>query len=334
MNTRSYLLHGHKVTVVGEDPILVALQRRIGLFPPADSGIPSRLHFSYHRIPDQVFCDRALLPSGPNHLVLELAGARALYFDATEELYIDVPGRARVLCNTETRQVNVTYPQSSAGDIEFLAHLCFTLPLAELLKREGLYMIHAAGLCLDGKGLLVAGASASGKTTLAISLLRGGFGFLSDDTTFFTTSRGLRALAFPDEIDVTERTAGYFPELRNLAKRSSSPRRHKHSFNFTHLYSTGPTWECTPAVLVFPRAVGASESVLTSMPKSEALIELLCNVVRTETRSAQAHLDALAALVKQCRCYRLHAGRDFDVMPTLFRSFLNENVSAQSPSSP
>ena len=38
-----------------------------------------------------------------------------------------------------------------------------TIALTELLKREGLFMLHAAGLEVGGKGLLVAGQSGSGK---------------------------------------------------------------------------------------------------------------------------------------------------------------------------
>lgn len=48
------------------------------------------------------------------------------------------------------------------------------------------------------------------------------------------------------------------------------------------------------------------------MEKDEALLELAPNVLLTEPRSSQAHLDALAGLVERCACYRLATGRDLD----------------------
>jgi hypothetical protein len=76
--------------------------------------------------------------------------------------------------------------------------------------------------------------------------------------------------------------------------------------------------------MVFPRP--GKSSILTPMPKAEALLELVCNVVRTEPRSSQAHLDALAQLVRNCRCYRLQTGHDFDRLPGLLRSVLQNET--------
>ena len=53
------------------------------------------------------------------------------------------------------------------------------------------------------------------------------------------------------------------------------------------------------------------------MTKGEALLELLPNVLLTEARSSQAHVDALGALVAACPAYRLATGRDFNALPVL-----------------
>jgi hypothetical protein len=52
-------------------------------------------------------------------------------------------------------------------------------------------------------------------------------------------------------------------------------------------------------------------------------MQLVCNIVRTEPRSSQGHLDALAALVRNSRCFRLQTGRDFDRLPALLRSIMD-----------
>jgi len=327
MNTHAYLLHGLNLAVSGEETILAALKGRLQQFPAAKPGTPSDFRFEFHPVPNAGYHRIHRLP-GPNRKVLEFRGGEARYSDALEQLSVEFPGRARAVCDTQTGDVRISFPESEAGNTGLLSHSLFTVPLAELLKRHGLYMVHAAGLSLGGKGLLIAGAAGAGKTTLTIALLRDGFGFLGDDTIFLrVSSAGLHALAFPDEIDVTPDTIQFFPELRCLAGQPSASSRRKRSLAPSRVYDARPVTKCRPAVLVFPQVARAHQSALTPMPKDAAFLELLCNVLRTEAASAQAHLDALAALVKQCLCFRLQTGRDFNALPNLLQSALSQAAS-------
>jgi hypothetical protein len=56
----------------------------------------------------------------------------------------------------------------------------------------------------------------------------------------------------------------------------------------------------------------------------EVFLDLVPNVLLTEARSSQAHLDALAELARTCDCYRLDTGRDFDALPRLLRGLVAE----------
>ena len=96
----------------------------------------------------------------------------------------------------------------------------FTLPFIETMKRRGLYNLHAAGLCKGERALLLPGSSGSGKSTLTLALLRAGWGFISDDMVFLKQGDS-RVLAFPDEIDFTEKTA----RLLELSPRHKLSRR-------------------------------------------------------------------------------------------------------------
>ena len=77
--------------------------------------------------------------------------------------------------------------------------------------------------------------------------------------------------------------------------------------------------ECKPGLLIFPKISGNASSVLKPMSSGEAPLQLLSNIIRTDSASSQNHLDALTALVKESKCYRLETGRDFDALPELFR---------------
>ena len=324
MKTHSHLLHGLKLSISADDTILAALKCRLQQFPAAKPETPSDLRFEFRQTLhiNDLRMEKAL---GPKRKVLDLHGGEVIYHEASCQIEVHYPGRARSVCDIQSGDVQVMYSEVEEGTIGLLTHPLFTIPMAELLKQRGLYMVHAAGLGLNGRGLLIAGATGTGKTTLTIALLRAGFDFLGDDTIFLRVNRtGLRALAFPDEIDATADTVCLFPELQNAMRQLPGGNRQKRSFVQSRVYDATVTWGCAPAILVFPQPAGAHESVLTHMPREAALLELICNVLRTEISSTQAHLDALATLVKQCRCYRLHTGRDFGALAVRLRSLLNQ----------
>jgi hypothetical protein len=319
MITRNYLFHGLKLTIFATEKVQTALSSRLGQFDVASGPASADLYFEYFSVPDLVR-DGVCRPAGQGRSVLDVKLGSVLYFQSSQQLFIEVPGRASALCDHATRHVSVSYSTAEPDPAALLSQAFFTIPLAEMLKQFGLFMVHAAGMSLAGKGLLVAGQSGAGKTTLTLALLRGGFEFLADDTVFLTGKN--RIMAFPDECAITAQTAEFFPELQLLQGVTKTNGTPKHPFCVSRLFGIKPCWECLPQVIVFPKPSPVRQSILTPMPKADALIELMCNVLRTEPHASQAHLDALATLVKSCQCYRLQTGRDFDHLPTLLKSVM------------
>jgi hypothetical protein len=78
------------------------------------------------------------------------------------------------------------------------------LPLAATLR--GLEVLHASGVALNGKALLIAGAAGAGKSSLAAALLRAGAQLLSDDAVALSLSTtGLTA--YPGSVALQLRVA-------------------------------------------------------------------------------------------------------------------------------
>ena len=133
---------------------------------------------------------------------------------------------------------------------------------------------------------------------------------------------GFRALAFPEEVDVSDQTAGFFPELSFLL---SAPKRcgwRKRQIHPIKMFGAKVAAEAQPAAVVIPRIAHSETSVLTKMDTDEAMLEIVCNVLLTEASSCRAHLEALRGLVKSTPCYRLETGRDFDQISMRFRELL------------
>jgi hypothetical protein len=243
-----------------------------------------------------------------------------LYDDEDGSLWIDCGERARLWCHPAQGRTQVSVAQPPALDLWLLSHPLVTIPLMEMAKQRGLFSVHAAGMAIDGACVMLAGTSGSGKSTLALALARAGWDFLGDDLLFLTRDPGgVQVRAFPEAIDVTEQTIGLFPELADLHAVARPAGWPKWQVQPAARYDSRIAWACRPAALVFPRVARRATSLLAPIGRDEALLELVPDVLLTESHATQAHLDALAALVGQCACYRLDTGYDMDVLPDLLR---------------
>ncbi|TKB82331.1 MAG: hypothetical protein E8D44_12340 [Nitrospira sp.] len=202
--------------------------------------------------------------------------------------------------------------------------------LAELLKRNGFFTVHATALEYAGQGILIPGYSGQGKTTSFISLLRSGFRYLSDDYPLLC-DRGthMELLAFPMKIDVTDRTIEFFPELRNAAPGLLKQGIQKKYFQSEDLYAESIGRSCRPAIIMFPHVVDMPHSCLEPLTKSRALEALMPQGLLVYDQTvARREFQALSKLVRQVDCYRLHFGRDILDLPKLIRPLLDARSAA------
>ena len=307
---RSYAFHG---LTIGVSVPIEAFHARFASLPPA-GGAPD-LRFE---IGADGGSDGFGRPDGAR-TVYEPPVGEVVYHDADDLLYLEHGPRLRVLADPGDGRVRYSVGELVQEELWLLSHPLLSVPMMELLKRRGLFGVHAAGASLCGRALVLAGTSGSGKSTLSLALARAGLDFLGDDTLFLARRpQGLRVLAFPDEIDLTEETAGFFPEVATR----TTPGWRKRQLRAEEAFGARIAWECEPAVLVFPRVSGRPRSELRPVDAGEALFELAPNVLLTQPGSSQAHLDALAELARASRCYRLETGTDLAEAAALLRGLL------------
>jgi hypothetical protein len=315
----SFCLHGLPLVVRGLPEVTAAVESRLARLPRATQAAGAELSFELVAV-----AASADLPPRPaeSRPVYDPPGGEIVYSAAEDLLHIRLGERFAALCEPAHGRTRIAVVAPGVADLWLLSHPLFTLPLAELAKRRGLFSLHAAGLAPGdaGRALVLPGTSGAGKSTLAVALARAGFGFLGDDTLFLAQRpEGLRLLAFPDEVDLTEESAGFFPDLAPHLTAPEHDGWKKRQLQAARLAGSAVAWECAPAILVFPRVAGRTASRLLPLDRAEALLELAPNVLLTEPRSSQAHFDALAALVAASDCYRLETGRDLDAAVRLLR---------------
>jgi hypothetical protein len=303
-------VHGVAVEVRSNRPELVEfVARRLQFFASPGPSRPA-VRFELRAV------DRHVVrrPAGRLRTVYEPETGEVVYHEGRDELYIEY-GRVRALCRMTEGDVLVSVLEPAAEAAWAATRPLVTLPLLEVLKRHGLYGLHAAGLTTGSHGVALAGGSGSGKTTLALALARGGFGFLGDDMLFVAANGDAPVLlAFPDELDVSDSTAGFFPGLeRDLRDELGSAKRQLPA------QRTGGELvpEARPALLLFPQVGTGAQTEVEPCTADEALRELVPNVLLTDAASSQRHLDALGRLARETRSFRLSLARDFHELPSL-----------------
>lgn len=321
--SRHFLVQGGHLAVYADTPgITEAIHARLQLLATGAADAPD-LSFEIRSVPEP----RAhwiAQPPGSSRPVYNPPAGEVLYLEAGDQLYISFDDRVRVLSNFREGRTRVSVLQEATDNLWLVSHPLFTIPLIEHLKRRRRYSLHAASMCLNGQGLLLPGSSGSGKSTLALALLRGGFGFMGDDMVFLARDGGgLQMFGFPEDVDVTETTAAFFPELQDLPAAARLPGAKKWQITTQDIYGSTPVRQCPPVVLVFPQIVQQDKSELVPMDEGQALRELVPNVLLTDPASSQKHLNVIGDLVKTCDCYRLHTGKDLEAVPALLRPLLS-----------
>jgi len=318
MLSQTYALHGIGVGVCAEPDIMAALDARLHPFRVHDTvALDMRMAFNT--------ADPIELPPAGLRTVYEpqVGRGHVLYDPATDRLFIGYEDRLHLVCEPFSGRTRAARTSACPEDAWFLSHPLLTLPLVETLKRRGLFNIHAAGVARRGRALLIAGSSGAGKTTLSIAMARAGFDFLGDDTLFLTGAGDrVQVCAFPDEVDVTETTAAFFPELASLTAFPRPPGWPKWSFRLEDVFGARIAWTAEPAAIVFPRITPGEPSSLEPLSGQRALLEVLPNILLTQPDACQAHLRILADLTAQVPCYSLTMDRDVLALPALLEELL------------
>jgi hypothetical protein len=313
-----YLIHGVNVAVDSDQPgLLGRLQRRLAPFSSHGEQVrEDGLRFEFWSAQRGPGVERF---TPPPRILYEVAGTEFRYDDAYDMVLAVRADRVIGVCNAGRGHVRFEV-EASGADLDLYSEVSFTVCLVELMKRHGRFSLHAAGISVGDAAILLAGPSGAGKSTLAVALLQSlgqRAGFLGDDMLFLRSEpRGIRILGWPEPIDVGEWTQRTLPGLEPRMEVIATARR-KGTVAFSKVAGAVPTLESRPEVIVFPRVTGRTISTLTSMSADDALVELAPNVLLTEATSSKAHLAALAALARQCRCYRLESGDDVERLPGL-----------------
>jgi hypothetical protein len=184
-----------------------------------------------------------------------------------------------------------------------LGMLEFQLVETALNRDTGLFHLHGAALCapLRHAGLVLAGASGVGKTTLSLALMMRGFTPFTDDIVLIDPAtlhvRGLRR-AFHTGADT-------WPLLESVAGSAVRP-----DIEAPPGYFVPPQWASEPVPirwLLFPEFQPNQTPRLVPLTPAEAASRVLAQT-GTLARAPRLALSTTTALIRQAECYRFITG--------------------------
>lgn len=185
--------------------------------------------------------------------------------------------------------------------------------LALWASDRGLQPVHAALVARDGRGVLIAGRSGAGKSTVALACLEAGYTYLGDDWAAIETSGasaigyGLYGSAFL-EAEHARRFARVHAGFVRPSERDAK--------SFVLLSRSFPERLGTSArvvALALPRLVDVGPSSFRPASKKEALLAMVPSSILTmQPRGGREGVGRLAGLVRDLPAYCLDVGRSIE----------------------
>jgi hypothetical protein len=316
---QSYLIHGIALTVeADEDSVIEAMDLRLRDFR-SEPGADPDLRFEF--LVDPGASGGASPEDG--RPIYDTPFGSVHYAPGHDTLYGTLGG-VTMRCEPGRGIARFHLNPDVGVDVYLATHPLSTICLMELLERRGLFSLHAACVTdAQGRGIVLAGPTGAGKSTLALALARAGAGFLSDDVVFLSPEPGIvRVLGFADAVGLSDHAAHAFadlehrlsePPLEGFPKRLARPR---------DVLDVPAVGSCRPELLLFPFVADDRWSECERLDPGEALLRLTPDVLLTDPNATQAHLGAIGALLDQVGCYTLSCGADLDLAVDLVRSLL------------
>jgi hypothetical protein len=127
------------------------------------------------------------------------------------------------LFNLRSRRAIGRFSTPMAEDRPYWKEVILPMVLSILSGAVGIAEVHCACVAKNQNGLLLVGASRSGKSTLSLALSQTGFAFLCDDRTYCSLRAGkLAAWGMPVALKLRRESAVWFPQLQDRKPEETS----------------------------------------------------------------------------------------------------------------
>ncbi len=216
--------------------------------------------------------------------------------------------QSSILVDLRSRRAIGRFSPAMSADRAYWKAVIFPVLISIMGATVGITELHCGCVVKNGSGLLLAGRSQSGKSTLAWALARAGCGYVSDDRTYCSETDGrLAAWGLPTLLKLRPGASHWFPELKHAVP-STAPNGEPaflidpdHWPGISRLRRSDPRW-----LVYLERQEGAAFD-LTPMSPSDAANRLEADLIAETREAAEAQRRTIQNLVN-LPCWRLRYG--------------------------
>lgn len=240
-------------------------------------------------------------PGVPANAAKAIAGPAVTAYSNGREIYFLSKHGSSICLDPVERKVNGFLKE------EILINPAELFPLlgaslVEILKYYGFFFLHAAALKVDKVAYLICGDGGSGKTTAALSLVREGFQYVTDDSLFLKDDNGEIVISpLYKHVHVDKDLARRFPEVLG-GKCPKIQEGTKVPVDISKYYPDAFLPALRPDVIIFPTITSAGTSKVSPLTQIEIYKKLLRQTALAVDKSiAPVQLGIIEKLVKQTR---------------------------------
>ena len=235
-----------------------------------------------------LYTDVGVRPAGDEILSVFRDGAASIQLHFFDGGLVCVPlAKAGLVSGQVTRE--------ALGNGRF-EDIIFT-SLAPMLRRRGIFAVHAFAAVRTETAVLLVGPSHSGKTTTGLNLLLNGWQLLANDVVLLqATDDGVFALPTPGEISIRPPTYTLLPKLKR-----------NQSFDWGQASQV--------KTILFPKIKGEvnGKTAVLPLPRAIALAQLMGESVdRWDEEMLNHHTAMLHQLTSQCNTFQLLLDQDIN----------------------
>jgi hypothetical protein len=189
------------------------------------------------------------------------------HFRGMGHMVTAVYGKQTFLFDLHRRAVHAWISAPIAANADLWSRRFVPLILGIMGCTVGILPLHSACVVKDGRGILIAGESMAGKSTLSVALAKQGFHLLSDDWTYIRLDhQALVAHGLNVPVKLLLDAAQHFPELRRFTPVRTSNGEIAYEIYAKQALGLRTASSCSPEAIVFLERMrdGASKLVPAS----------------------------------------------------------------------
>jgi hypothetical protein len=187
------------------------------------------------------------------------------------------------------RKLSASVSGAVARDYQFWKEKLVPITLGILGAAIGLVPMHCACLESEGDGLLIAGISGTGKSTLSVALSQGGFNYVSDDWTYLSQHNGkFVAHGTSAPVKLLPDAVNHFRTLQSCHLQTSMNGELAYEVDIAETFGAQAEQGCEPRWLVFLERTSRPGGEFTPMSSAAARTYLNSSVERLPIQLSEA----------------------------------------------